>query len=84
MVSINFFVCSLLSRRPILLPQGRARGDLYIDDYQSFDYRQGAYIHREFVLEDGQLTSKYVVNTHTLAAINILVDSSSDVIYISH
>jgi len=49
----------------MLLLQGRARGDLYIDDYQTFDYRQGAYIHKEFILEDSQLTSKYVVNTHT-------------------
>lgn len=34
-----------------------AEGELYIDDGKSFDFKQGAYIHRRFVFKDGKLTS---------------------------
>ncbi|CBI17232.3 unnamed protein product, partial [Vitis vinifera] len=34
-----------------------AEGELYIDDGKSFEFKQGAYIHRHFVFSDGKLTS---------------------------
>ncbi|KAK6923487.1 Glycoside hydrolase family 31, N-terminal domain [Dillenia turbinata] len=34
-----------------------AEGELYIDDGKSFEFEQGAYIHRRFVFSDGKLTS---------------------------
>ena len=34
-----------------------AEGELYLDDGKSFDFKQGAYIHRRFVFSNGQLTS---------------------------
>ncbi|KAI4336462.1 hypothetical protein L6164_014986 [Bauhinia variegata] len=34
-----------------------AEGELYIDDGKSFNFRQGAYIHRRFVFSNGKLTS---------------------------
>ncbi|CAH1791374.1 unnamed protein product [Owenia fusiformis] len=37
--------------------QGRASGDLYIDDYQSFSYKNGEFIHRKFTFENNKLTN---------------------------
>ncbi|KAG9457079.1 hypothetical protein H6P81_001587 [Aristolochia fimbriata] len=37
-----------------------AEGELYIDDGKSFDYQQGAYIHRHFLFSDGRLSSSNV------------------------
>ncbi|MED6193066.1 putative glucan 1,3-alpha-glucosidase [Stylosanthes scabra] len=34
-----------------------AEGQLYIDDGSSFNFLQGAYIHRRFIFKDGKLTS---------------------------
>lgn len=34
-----------------------AEGELYTDDGKSFEFAQGAYIHRRFVFSDGKLTS---------------------------
>lgn len=34
-----------------------AEGELYIDDGKSFEFKQGAFIHRRFVFSDGKLTS---------------------------
>ncbi|QHN97596.1 putative glucan 1,3-alpha-glucosidase [Arachis hypogaea] len=34
-----------------------AEGELYIDDGSSFNFLQGAYIHRRFIFKDGKLTS---------------------------
>lgn len=34
-----------------------AEGELYIDDGKSFEFEQGAYIHRRFVFSNGKLTS---------------------------
>ncbi|CAI0428115.1 unnamed protein product [Linum tenue] len=34
-----------------------AEGELYIDDGKSFEFMQGAYIHRRFVFSNGKLTS---------------------------
>ncbi|CAL9019390.1 unnamed protein product [Prunus brigantina] len=34
-----------------------AEGELYVDDGRSFEFQQGAYIHRRFVFSDGKLTS---------------------------
>ena len=42
---------------------GAAEGELYIDDGKSYDFKQGAYIHRRFTFSDGKLTS---VNLATL------------------
>lgn len=36
---------------------GRAEGTLYVDDGDSFDYEQGQYVHRRFVLEGATLSS---------------------------
>ncbi|RVW76085.1 putative glucan 1,3-alpha-glucosidase [Vitis vinifera] len=38
-----------------------AEGELYIDDGKSFEFKQGAYIHRHFVFSDGKLTSSSLV-----------------------
>lgn len=37
-----------------------AEGELYADDGKSFEFAQGAYIHRHFVFSDGKLTSSNV------------------------
>lgn len=34
-----------------------AEGELYIDDGRSFDFKEGAYIHRRFIFSAGTLTS---------------------------
>lgn len=39
-------------------PQGTAEGELYIDDGESYEYQDGAYIHRRFVFSAGRLTSE--------------------------
>jgi alpha 1,3-glucosidase len=36
---------------------GSAKGDLYIDDGETFDYARGAYVHRKFVFTDNMLQS---------------------------
>jgi alpha 1,3-glucosidase len=41
-----------------LSKSGEAKGQLYVDDGETFDYQQGAYIHREFVFKDGVLESR--------------------------
>ncbi|KAI0523398.1 hypothetical protein KFK09_005793 [Dendrobium nobile] len=37
-----------------------AEGELYIDDGKSYDFEQGAYIHRRFVFSNGKLTSSTI------------------------
>lgn len=37
---------------------GKAHGELYVDDGETFDYQSGAYIHRSFTFENGKLSSK--------------------------
>lgn len=44
----------------VLSKSGEAKGELYVDDGESFDYQQGAYIHREFSYNNGALESKDV------------------------
>jgi mannosyl-oligosaccharide alpha-1,3-glucosidase len=44
----------------VLDKQGSARGTLYVDDGETFDYEQGAYIHRQFELVDGKLKSENI------------------------
>uniref|UniRef100_A0A5K0Z2R1 DUF5110 domain-containing protein n=1 Tax=Nymphaea colorata TaxID=210225 RepID=A0A5K0Z2R1_9MAGN len=34
-----------------------AEGELYIDDGKSYEFQQGAYIHRRFIFSGGKLTS---------------------------
>jgi alpha 1,3-glucosidase len=41
-----------------LSKSGTAKGELYVDDGESFDYESGAYIHREFEFSDGVLVSR--------------------------
>ena len=36
---------------------GEASGDLYLDDSHSFEYQEGAYVHRKFSFKGGVLTS---------------------------
>ena len=42
--------------------QSCAQGELYVDDFETFQYREGKYIHRVFSFEKTQLTSKYVAS----------------------
>ncbi|ETN44530.1 uncharacterized protein HMPREF1541_10200 [Cyphellophora europaea CBS 101466] len=42
----------------VLDKQGEAEGTLYVDDGETFEYQQGAYIHRRFKLTDGKLSSE--------------------------
>ena len=42
----------------VLGPDGKAEGELYVDDGKSFDYEHGAYIHRKFIYENGALRSE--------------------------
>jgi alpha 1,3-glucosidase len=42
----------------VLSKSGTAKGELYVDDGESFDYESGAYIHREFDFANGVLASK--------------------------
>jgi mannosyl-oligosaccharide alpha-1,3-glucosidase len=42
----------------VLGKEGTATGELYVDDGETFDYQQGAYIHRAFEFKDGVLESK--------------------------
>lgn len=36
---------------------GAAEGELYIDDGKSYEFQEGAYIHRRFIFSNGKLTS---------------------------
>ncbi|KAJ2891410.1 putative glycoside hydrolase family 31 protein [Zalerion maritima] len=40
-----------------LANDGTAEGDLYVDDGESFDYEEGQYITRKFILDDNAITS---------------------------
>ncbi|TGO55740.1 hypothetical protein BOTNAR_0238g00080 [Botryotinia narcissicola] len=42
----------------VLNKEGKATGELYVDDGETFDYQSGAYIHRSFSFENGVLSSK--------------------------
>ncbi|PWA74531.1 late embryogenesis abundant (LEA) hydroxyproline-rich glycoprotein family [Artemisia annua] len=46
--------------------QGAAEGELYIDDGKSYDFKQGAYIHRRFTFSDGKLTSENLATSASL------------------
>ena len=41
----------------VLDDAGKANGELYVDDGETFDYQAGAFIHRRFTFEAGQLIS---------------------------
>ena len=43
---------------------GKAKGELYIDDGESFDYQSGAFIHRQFEFSDQTLKSAAVKNVN--------------------
>lgn len=38
--------------------EGTAEGEIYIDDGESFEYQDGAYIHRKFIFASNTLTSE--------------------------
>ncbi|KAE8441943.1 hypothetical protein EG329_004151 [Mollisiaceae sp. DMI_Dod_QoI] len=68
----------------ILNKSGSATGELYVDDGETFDYQQGAYIHRNFefsngVLESkdigtkGKLTDKYLKTIKTVGVEKIII-----------
>ncbi|KAL2001301.1 hypothetical protein VTN02DRAFT_1943 [Thermoascus thermophilus] len=42
----------------VLDRNGQAEGTLYVDDGETFDYQQGAYIHRRFRFSDSSLSSE--------------------------
>ncbi|KAK1317423.1 putative alpha-xylosidase 2 [Acorus calamus] len=42
-----------------------AEGELYIDDGKSYDFENGAYIHRRFVFSNGKLTSTSIAPANT-------------------
>jgi alpha 1,3-glucosidase len=42
----------------VLGPDGKGEGELYVDDGESFDYENGAYIHRKFTFKNGILRSE--------------------------
>lgn len=44
----------------VLGKSGSATGELYVDDGETFDYQQGAYIHRTFEFSNGVLESKNI------------------------
>lgn len=41
----------------VLDKNGQAQGELYVDDGKTYDFEQGAFIHRHFKIEDSKLTS---------------------------
>lgn len=53
----------------------RARGSLYTDDQESFDYREGKFKHIEFDFEDGSLsaTSLYEGDFRTKSTLEKIV-----------
>lgn len=58
----NYNVCfntpvSILVQVIALNSSNAAEGELYIDDGKSFEFQQGAYIHRRFIFANGKLTS---------------------------
>lgn len=68
----------------VLDKAGQAKGTLYVDDGETFDFQQGAYIHREFsfangVLESkdigtkGKLTDKYVKSMKSVGVEKVVV-----------
>lgn len=44
----------------VLSKTGEAQGTIYVDDGETFDYQQGAYVHRQLVFSNNRLTSSNV------------------------
>lgn len=38
--------------------QGKASGDMYADDYHTFQYQKGKYLHRQFTFSNNKLTNR--------------------------
>lgn len=47
-----------------------AEGELYVDDGKSFEFLQGAFIHRRFIFSEGQLTSVNIAPTAVKSQFN--------------
>lgn len=41
----------------VLDKNGNAKGTLYVDDGETYDYQKGAYVHRQFIFSDDKLVS---------------------------
>jgi len=59
-ISFSNVISMHVSRNSLVLIfyQGEAKGTLYIDDQESYEYRQGSYLLVEFIFKDNQLSSK--------------------------
>lgn len=68
----------------VLSKSGDAKGELYVDDGETFDYQQGAYIHRSFdyannvlssadISTKGKLTDKYVKTMKAVGVEKVIV-----------
>ncbi|KAI9594653.1 neutral alpha-glucosidase AB [Syncephalis fuscata] len=55
---------------------GTAQGELYIDDGVTYDFLDGAYIHRRFIFKDGVLTSESPTDYRKLSMLEL--DTISD------
>ena len=49
---------SVVNRAAVCCVKGLAVGDLYHDDFHSFQYKSGKFVHRQFTLADNKLTSR--------------------------
>lgn len=52
----NIYVYDIYNHISTLLLQGKAKGNLYIDDGHSYKYKEGEYLVRQFSFSDNQLT----------------------------
>lgn len=49
----------------VLDRSGKAEGELYVDDGETYEFEHGAYIHRKFKFEDGGLVSQDISSSWT-------------------
>lgn len=57
-IKLDVYITFLYLLQVVALNSSQAaEGELYVDDGKSFEFKQGAYIHRRFVFSGGKLTS---------------------------